>query len=73
MKLEVTKLGDSVGVIFPKQLLDKLKINQGNSLYAVETKNGVELKSYDPELIKQMEIAEEIMSEDEDVLKKLAE
>jgi len=72
IKLKVTKIGDSVGVIFPKELMDKLNINDGDSLYLVETPDGFEVKSDDAELIQQMEVAEEVMSEDHDVLRKLA-
>ena len=42
-------------------------------LYIQETPNGIELTAYNPEFAAQMEAAEEIMREDRDVLKKLAE
>ncbi len=73
IKLKVTKVGDSVGVIFPKELTDKLHIKQGDSLYVVETCDGFEVKPYDSELMQQIEVAEAVMSEDHDVLRKLAE
>ena len=73
MKLKVTTVGNSTGVILPKELLEKLRINKGDSLYVTETPRGVELSPYDEEFATQMEIAEEIMGEDRDVLRKLAE
>ena len=72
IKLKVTKIGDSVGVIFPKELRDKLNIKDGDALYLVETPDGFEVKSDDAELMQQMEVAEEVMSEDHNVLSKLA-
>ena len=73
MKLKVTTVGNSTGVILPKELLEKLRISKGDSLYVTETPRGVELSPYDAEFAKQMEIAESVMREDRDVLKKLAE
>ncbi len=73
MKLKVTTVGNSTGVILPKELLEKLRIGKGDTLYVTETPKGVELSPYDEEFVQQMEIAELIMREDRDVLKKLAE
>ncbi|PRX29940.1 putative addiction module antidote [Meinhardsimonia xiamenensis] len=71
--LKLTSIGNSVGVVLPKELLAKLRVGKGDRLYAVETPNGIELTPYDPEFAAQMDLAEEIMREDRDVLKKLAE
>lgn len=73
MKLKVTTVGNSTGVILPKELLEKLRIAKGDSLYVTETPRGVELSPYDEEFSAQIEIAEAIMREDRDVLRKLAE
>ena len=73
MKLKVTTIGNSTGVIMPKELLEKLRVGKGDTLFVTETANGVELSPYDKELAYQMEVVESIMREDRDVLKKLAE
>ncbi|MEL7421182.1 MAG: AbrB/MazE/SpoVT family DNA-binding domain-containing protein [Cyanobacteria bacterium J06555_3] len=73
MELKVTTIGNSTGVILPKELLAKLRIGRGDTLFVTETPRGVELSPYDAEFATQMEIAESIMREDRDVLKKLAE
>jgi putative addiction module antidote len=70
--LKVTTVGNSVGIILSQDLLAKLRVGKGDMLYAIETPNGIELTPYDPEFAVQMELAEEIMREDRDVLKKLA-
>lgn len=72
-QLKLTTIGNSVGVVLPKDLLTRLRVGKGDMLYAVETPNGVELTPYDPAFAAQMEAAEAIMREDRDVLKKLAE
>jgi putative addiction module antidote len=72
MKLKVTTVGNSAGVIFPKELMEKLRISKGDTLYVLETPNGFELTPYDTEFVKQMEVAEEVMRSDRNVLRKLA-
>jgi putative addiction module antidote len=71
--LKVTTVGNSVGVVLSKDILAKLRVNKGDSLYAIETPNGIELTAYDPEFAMQIDAAESIMRNDRDVLKKLAE
>ena len=71
--LKLTGIGNSVGVVLPKDLLARLRVKRGDRLYAIETPNGIELTPYDPAFAAQMDAAEEIMREDRDVLKKLAE
>lgn len=71
--LKLVTVGNSVGVIFPKDVLEKLRVNKGDSLFALETANGIELTPYNPELAEQMKIAEQVMREDRDALRKLAE
>jgi len=71
--LKVTTVGDSVGIILPREILERLRVQKGDSLYAVETKEGIELTPYNPELVTQLDMAEKVMSEDRDVLRKLAD
>lgn len=71
--LKLTSIGNSVGVILPKEILAKLRVDKGDMLYATETPEGIQLTPYNAEFARQMEIAERIMREDRDVLKKLAE
>src|SRR5690606_40621398 len=73
MKLKITAIGNSAGLILPKELLARLRVDKGDELYALETPDGIRLTIYDPEFAAQMDIAEEIMREDRNVLRKLAE
>jgi len=52
--------------------VEKLRLSKGDMLYVLETPNGFELTPYDPEFVQQMEVAEEVMREDWNVLRKLA-
>lgn len=70
--LKLVAVGNSTGVILPKELLEKLRVDRGAHLYLVETPRGFELTPYDPDFAMQMETAERIMREDRDVLDRLA-
>jgi putative addiction module antidote len=73
MKLKITTIGNSAGVILPKELLARLRLEKGDELYALETPDGIRLTAYDPLLAAQMEVAEQVMREDRQVLHKLAQ
>lgn len=72
-KLKVVTIGNSVGVVLSKDILDKLRVQKGDSVFAVETSKGIELTPYNPEVAKQMKLAEQVMREDRDALRKLSE
>jgi putative addiction module antidote len=72
MKLKVTAVGNSAGVILPKELLSRLRVEKGDSLYATELSDGIKLTPFDPELAGKMEVAERVMREDRNVLRKLS-
>lgn len=73
MKLKITTIGNSAGVILPKELLARLRLGKGDELFALETPDGIKLTVFDPELAAQMELAEKVMREDRAVLHKLAQ
>jgi len=73
MKIKITTVGNSAGVILPKELLTRLRLGKGDALYATELPDGIKLSPFDPELAGQMEVAEKVMREDRNVLRKLAE
>lgn len=54
-------------------MMEKLRAEKGDTIYAIETLSGIEFTSYDPIVAKQMEIAERVMRKHRDVLRKLAE
>ena len=72
-KLKITTVGNSAGIVLPREILERLRVEKGDTLYAVETPNGIELTPYDEEFAEEMAIAEKVMRDNRDLLKKLAE
>jgi putative addiction module antidote len=70
--LKLTQIGNSVGVILPKELLARLKVEKGDVLYATEAANGVTLTPYDPSVGAQIEAGREFMREYRDTFHQLA-
>lgn len=73
MKRKITAIGNSAGVILPKERLAKLRVDKGDGLYALETPDGIKLTAFDPDLAAQVDAAEAILREDRAVLRKLAQ
>lgn len=70
--LKITKIGNSAGVVLPKELLAKLRAGVGDMLYVSETPDGIRITAADPSFEARMALAEEIMREDRDILRVLA-
>lgn len=73
LTLKLNKIGNSVGVIFPKEMLSKMHAHEGDKIYVIETPEGYTLTPYDEVFLKQMKLAKGIMHKNRDVLKALAE
>ena len=72
-KLKLRAIGNSTGVVLPREILEKLRVKRGDELMVLETPDGITLTAYDPEFARQMEVAEEIMRRRRNLLHKLAE
>lgn len=70
---QVTPFGNSVGIVLPPEVLQKLNLVSGDQVYLRETAAGVELKRVDPELAEQLLAADQVMREDDEALRRLAE
>lgn len=70
--LKITKIGNSAGIVLPKELLARLRVGPGDALYVSEAPDGVRLTAHDPEFEADMALAEEIMREDRNILRALA-
>ena len=71
--VKLTTIGNSTGIILPRELLEKLRVQKGDTLHVLETPNGIELSSFDPQMAQQMDVAEAVMRKRRNLLKKLAE
>ncbi len=73
MQLKIIAVGNSAGVLLPKELLARLRVDKGDSLYVAETPDGIKLMPHDPALAAQMEVAERVMRKRRNLLRKLAD
>jgi putative addiction module antidote len=70
--LKLTQIGNSVGVVLPKELLARMNVEKGDSLYITEAPDGYRITPHNPEFAEQMELAREFMKENRAVLRELA-
>jgi putative addiction module antidote len=71
--VQIRKIGNSVGLILPKELLARLKLKEGDKLHVVEqTERGIKLSPYDPKHDKAMKIARRAFRTYADTFKALA-
>ena len=71
--LKLTSIGNSVGVVLPKELLTRLGVGKGDTLYAIETGDGLRLTVADAEFEAQMQVARRLMKKWRNVLHELAQ
>jgi putative addiction module antidote len=71
-QLKLTQIGNSVGVVLPKEVLAKLKLDKGDVVFVTEAPGGLVLTPYDPKIAEQLELGREIMREYRDTLRALA-
>lgn len=70
--LKLTQIGNSVGAIFPKELLAQMRLEKGDEFYVTETPDGLRITPHNPEFEEQMRIGREIMKDRRAVLRELA-
>ena len=70
--LKLTQIGNSVGVILPKEVLARLKLEKGDVVYVTDTPDGVALTALDPTFEEQLELGREFMREYRDTFRALA-
>jgi putative addiction module antidote len=71
-KLKLTAIGNSAGVVLPKEVLARLKLDKGDTVYLTESPDGYRLTPYDPEFEQQMNAARKIMKRRRAALRELA-
>jgi putative addiction module antidote len=73
LTLKVRKVGNSLGMVLPKEAVSQLRVEEGTTLYLTETPDGgYRLTPYDPEFERQMEAAEEGMARYRNTLRALS-
>ena len=71
IELKLTAIGNSVGVVLPKEALARLKVAEGDTLYITETPDGYRLTPHDPAFEAQMVAARKIMKKRRAALREL--
>ena len=74
LDLKVRKVGNSLGVVLPKEVLNRLHLKDGDKVFLTESPDGsYRITPYDPEFEKQMKLAEAGMARYRNTLRNLAE
>jgi len=70
--LKLTQIGNSVGVILPKEVLARLKLEKGDTVFVTDATDGIKLTPYNPAFEAQMSQARGVMKKRRNVLRELA-
>ena len=70
--LKLTQIGNSVGVILPKEMLARLKLEKGDTVFVTDAVDGIKLTPYSADFEAQMTAAREVMMKRRQVLRELA-
>ena len=70
--LKLTQIGNSIGVILPREVLGRLKLEKGESVFLMETPDGYAITPYDPTLDEQIQAGREFMREYRDTFHQLS-
>lgn len=70
--LKLTQIGNSVGVILPKEALAAMELEKGDTIHLSETTEGFQITPYDPTLDKQLQLGRQFMREFRDTFHALA-
>jgi len=68
----IRQVGNSLGTTFPKEMLDRMHLGKGDTIYIVETANGLLLTPFDPEFSKAMAVYEKGAAKYRNALRELA-
>lgn len=70
---KIIAIGNSVGIILPKESLARLKVEKGDTIYLSENPAGLQISPYDEEFVAKMEVADRVIRRYRDAFKRLAE
>jgi putative addiction module antidote len=70
--LKVVQIGNSLGVVLPRDVLDELNVEKGDKLFITRSPEGYRVTRNDPEFERRMALARQIMRKRHNVLRELA-
>ncbi|HEX3500490.1 MAG TPA: AbrB/MazE/SpoVT family DNA-binding domain-containing protein [Stellaceae bacterium] len=72
ISFKVRKVGGSLGIILPKEALERLKVAEGDAIYLTEAPGGYRIVNYDPALAQEMASARKMAKKWRPLLRELA-
>lgn len=72
VKLKITTIGSSAGIVLPKEILARLRVAKGDTVFLTESPDGFRITSYDPEFEEDMLLARKVMRKRRNLLRELA-
>ena len=73
MQIKLRKVGNSIGTTFPKEILDKFNLREGDTLSLIVMEDGIKLMTYDPNFAKVMEAYKQGASQYRNAMRQLAD
>ena len=70
--LKIRKVGNSLGTTLPKEVLQKLRVREGDSIFVTETPDGFHITAYNPDFEKAMEAYKKVSNKYRNALRELA-
>ena len=71
-ELKLRKIGNSQGVVLPKEILDRHGLAEGDVLYVIDTAEGIKLTPNDPEFEAVLEANRDYMKRHRNALHELS-
>jgi putative addiction module antidote len=72
MTLTVSAVGNSLGLLLPKEAAQRLEVQKGDKLFLTKSADGYRITVYDPEFAEQIEVARKVMKKRRNALRQLA-
>jgi putative addiction module antidote len=70
--LKITQIGNSLGVILPREIVERLRLEKGESVAVIETDRGIEITPFDPDFDRKLEAARKVAKRYRNALRELA-
>lgn len=70
--LKITQIGNSLGLILPREIVERLRLAKGESVSVVETAQGIEITPFDPDFERKLEAARKVTKRYRNALRELA-
>jgi putative addiction module antidote len=71
-KLKIQKIGDSLGISLPEEVLQQLNVGEGDNVFMTETDEGIQITVNDPEFERAMKIYKQGSEKYKNALRELA-